>query len=57
MGMMLSMKTVYTRHGYGFSRAVMNGGADRAIDDIRQLAVIIGLPGRNQGLSSFIEGG
>jgi hypothetical protein len=57
MGMMLIMKTVYAKHGYGFSRPGMNGGADRAIDDIRQLAAIIGLPGRYQGLSSFMEGG
>jgi len=57
MRMLLNMKTVYARHGYGFSRSGTNGGADRAIDDIRQLAAIIGLLGRNQGLLSFMEGG
>lgn len=46
-GKILGMKTVYARYGDHFSKAGTTSGADHAIDDIRDLAAIIGIPGRS----------
>lgn len=54
-GKILGMKTVYARYGDHFPKAGTTGGADHAIDDIRDLAAIIGLPGRSAG-HSLVQG-
>jgi putative hydrolase of the HAD superfamily len=53
-GMMLGMTTVYARYGDRFPRTGLDGGAHYAIDDFRDLAGIVGLPGYRTGLDRFI---
>jgi putative hydrolase of the HAD superfamily len=52
-GMVLGMTTVYARYGDRFPRTGSDGGAHYAIDDFRDLAGIVGLPGCRTGLDRF----
>mgnify|MGYP000060326086 CR=1 FL=1 len=53
-GVVLGMTTVYARYGDRFPRTGSDGGAHHAIDDFRDLAGIVGLPGGRTGLDHFI---
>jgi putative hydrolase of the HAD superfamily len=52
-GVVLGMTTVYARYGDRFPRTRRDGGAHHAIDDFRDLAGIVGLPGFSAGLERF----
>ncbi|NYT17580.1 MAG: HAD family hydrolase [Methanomicrobiales archaeon] len=53
-GMVLGMTTVYARYGDRYPRTGSDGGATHAIDDFRDLAGIVGLPGPRTSLDYFI---